>query len=47
MVAGKNTFFMIICTSTLIMCASLKEIHPIENEELMPQDFITEINKGP
>jgi hypothetical protein len=39
MVAGKNLFFMIIYTSCLIICASLKEIRLIVNKELMPQDF--------
>jgi hypothetical protein len=43
----KNLFFMIIYTSHLIICASLKEIRLIVNEELMPQDLISEINKGP
>jgi hypothetical protein len=47
MVAGKNLFFTIIYTSHLIICASLKEIRLIVNEELMPQDIISEINKGP
>jgi hypothetical protein len=40
MVAGKNLFFTIIYTSCLIICASLKEIRPIVNEELMPQDLV-------
>jgi hypothetical protein len=39
MVAGKYLFFMIIYTSCLIICESLKEIRPIVNEELMPQDL--------
>jgi hypothetical protein len=39
MVAGKNIFFTIIYTSCLIICASLKEIRLIVNEELMPQDL--------
>jgi hypothetical protein len=39
MVAGKNLFFTIIYTSYLIICASLKEIRLIVNEELMPQDL--------
>jgi hypothetical protein len=47
MVAGENLFFTIIYTSYLIICARLKEIRLIVNEELMPQDLITEINKGP
>jgi hypothetical protein len=47
MVAGKNLFFTFIYTSCLIICASLKEIRPKVNEELVPQNFITEINKGP
>jgi hypothetical protein len=47
MVAGKNLFLTIIYTSYLIICASLKEIRWIVNEELMPQDLISEINKGP
>jgi hypothetical protein len=47
MVAGKNIFFTIIYTPYLIICASLKEIRLIVNEELMPQDLITEINNGP
>jgi hypothetical protein len=46
MAAGKNLFFTIIYTSHLIICASLKEIRVIVNEELMQQDLITEINKG-
>jgi hypothetical protein len=50
--SGKNGrrkifFFIIIYTSCLIICASLKEIRVIVREELMPQDLITEINKGP
>jgi hypothetical protein len=40
MVAGKYLFFTIIYTSCLIICASLKEIRPIVNEELMPQDLV-------
>jgi hypothetical protein len=47
MVAGKYIFFTIIYTSYLIICASLKEIRLIVNDELMPQDLISEINKGP
>jgi hypothetical protein len=43
----KNLVFTIIYTSCLIIYASLKEIRLIVNEKLMPQDFITEINKGP
>jgi hypothetical protein len=39
MVAGKNLFFTIIYTSCLIIWASLKEIHLIVIEELMPQDL--------
>jgi hypothetical protein len=39
MVAGKNPFFTIIYTSCLIICASLKEIRLIVQEELMPQDL--------
>jgi hypothetical protein len=39
MVAGKVPFFTIIHTSCLIICASLKEIRQIVNEELMPQDL--------
>jgi hypothetical protein len=46
MVTGKN-FYTIIYTSYFIICASLKEISLIVNEELMPQDLISEINKGP
>jgi hypothetical protein len=46
MVAGKNLFFTIIYPSHLIICASLKEIHLIVNDELMPQDLISEITKG-
>jgi hypothetical protein len=37
--AGKNPLFMIIYTSGLIICASLKEISLIVSEELMPQDL--------
>jgi hypothetical protein len=44
MVAGKNPVFTIIYTSWLIICASLKEICRIINEEFMPQFFITEIS---
>jgi hypothetical protein len=44
---GKNIFFMIIYKSCLIICLCLKEIRQRVNEELMPQDFITEIIKGP
>jgi hypothetical protein len=40
MVAGKNLFFTIMYTSCLIIKASLKEICPIVNEELMPQDLV-------
>jgi hypothetical protein len=40
MVTGKNLFFKIIYTSSLIICASYKEICPIDNEELMPQDLV-------
>jgi hypothetical protein len=47
MVAGTNLFFTIIYTSYLIICARLKEIHLNVKEELMPQDLISEINKGP
>jgi hypothetical protein len=47
MATDKNIFFTIIYTSCLIICASLKEICLILNEELIPQDFIIEINKGP
>jgi hypothetical protein len=47
MATGKNLFFMITYTSCLIICANLKEIRVIVNEELMQQDLITEINKGP
>jgi hypothetical protein len=35
----KDPFFTTIYTSCLIICASLKEICPIVNEELMPQDL--------
>jgi hypothetical protein len=40
MVTGKKNL-------TLIISASLKEICQLDNEELMPQNFITKINKGP
>jgi hypothetical protein len=43
----KNIFFTIIYKSCLILCISLKEIGQGVNEELMPQDFITELIKGP
>ncbi len=46
MVAGKNLFFTIIYTSHLIICASLKEIRPIVNEELMPQDLVDVCTDG-
>jgi hypothetical protein len=39
MVAGKTFSLRIIYTSYLIICASLKEICLVVNEELMPQDF--------
>jgi hypothetical protein len=45
-IVGKNAktstgkqFFTIIYISCLIICASLKEIRGIVNEELMPQDL--------
>jgi hypothetical protein len=46
MVAGNIPFFTIIYTSCLIICASLKEISLIVEEELTPQDLITEIIKN-
>ena len=46
MVAGKNPFFTIIYSSCLIICANLKEIPQKVNKGLMPQDLISENNKG-
>jgi hypothetical protein len=40
MITGKNLFFTVIYTSCLIIFASLKEIWPIVNEELMPKDLV-------
>jgi hypothetical protein len=39
MEAGKNLLFTIIFKSCLILCASLKEIRPMVNQDLMPQDL--------
>jgi hypothetical protein len=39
MAAGKNSFFTIIYTLSLIICASLKEIRLKVKEEFMPQDL--------